>query len=340
MNEHEWEEWALMGHTAETLLVGRGPFQKQSVCPAGASAFYKNSYDLSDPTPWLIPEEVLEIRIEDFLARFPSPPPKEFTWEAPDSKVFSKVFQELSAELATGDLKKSVPVVTEQSPISEEAFKALLPALFPVHENLTPYGYFSKGEGFLGASPEFLFQSFEGKLKTMALAGTARAEEKDLFSFDEKEIREHEFVAETLLKSLTPLGMTRRHERSILSLGALIHFHTSIDVELYQSHPLDDLIHHLHPTPALGPLPRTEKNLQKLYHIRDTLQCPSCFGAPFGVYHEGRFRLLVAIRMITYKEGHAIIPSGCGVIQASSLTNEWRELSLKRESVKKLFRLL
>ncbi len=38
--------------------------------------------------------------------------------------------------------------------------------------------------------------------------------------------------------------------------------------------------------------------------------------------------------------GHEVrVPAGCGVIEESRLVNEWRELRLKRESVKKIFGL-
>ena len=34
------------------------------------------------------------------------------------------------------------------------------------------------------------------------------------------------------------------------------------------------------------------------------------------------------------------IPAGCGLIEASRLVNEWRELRLKREAVKRIFGFL
>jgi menaquinone-specific isochorismate synthase len=46
---------------------------------------------------------------------------------------------------------------------------------------------------------------------------------------------------------------------------------------------------------------------------------------------------LVAIRMVAWKGDDFALPSGCGVIQESRLVNEWRELALKRDSVRDLF---
>jgi hypothetical protein len=74
------------------------------------------------------------------------------------------------------------------------------------------------------------------------LAGTARSEEQRLFAVDDKEIREHEFVAQTLIAKLSDLGMVVRRVRDILDLGRLIHFQTLINVELYQYQETQTLI--------------------------------------------------------------------------------------------------
>jgi len=201
---------------------------------------------------------------------------------------------------------------------------------------LRPYGFIDGEEGFLGATPEVLFSLADGKFRTMALAGTGRAEESVVVSVDEKEIREHEFVAQTLIAKLSDLGMVRRQEREILDLGKLVHFQTMIDVEPYRKEEVDSLIRRLHPTPALGPLPRTSETLAMLHNWRQRLDCPVSFGAPFGLWREGEFEALVAIRMVAWKGDEFQLPSGCGVIQESRLVNEWRELRLKRDALREL----
>ena len=73
---------------------------------------------------------------------------------------------------------------------------------------------------------------------------------------------------------------------------------------------------------------------------------PSCrpppfadFGAPFGAILDGEFHAIVAIRGLWWRDREVILPAGCGVIEASRLVNEWRELRLKREAVKARFGL-
>jgi menaquinone-specific isochorismate synthase len=169
----------------------------------------------------------------------------------------------------------------------------------------------------------------------MALAGTARSEDRDVFAVDEKEIREHEYVAQSLVAKLVDLGHLERQPREILDLGSIVHFLTLIQVDLHTPMTTGELLRRLHPTPALGPLPRTDATMDRLLEWRNRLGCPPEFGAPFGLWDCGRFDAVVAIRGVWWRDKHLSIPAGCGIIEASRLVNEWRELRLKREAVKR-----
>jgi menaquinone-specific isochorismate synthase len=81
----------------------------------------------------------------------------------------------------------------------------------------------------------------------------------------------------------------------------LIHFQTLIKVELYKYGETKNLIERLHPTPALGPLPRTEETMGLLTDWRERLGCLVEFGAPFGLLRDGDFEALVAIRMVAWE---------------------------------------
>ena len=95
----------------------------------------------------------------------------------------------------------------------------------------------------------------------------------------------------------------------------------------------------MHPTPALGSFPRDESALAKLRTYRDQLDAPANFGAPFGVLVDGAFHSVVGIRNVSWNGTDVFLPSGVGVVRESVFANEWRELSLKRESVKALLGL-
>ena len=320
----------------DQYTVGYGPFEESAKAPEGATAFYRNDFTLSDPRPWKIPSKVEEVSsmAEVGFDR------KELCidWEEIEPDGFAKVFSEINEMITRGVMEKSVPVATEKGRIVEGEGDQLLGGLPDLGEPFYSYGWCVDGKGFCGATPELLFSLQNKSLKTMALAGTAKVDERDVFAVDGKEIREHEFVAQSLVAKLSDIGTVSRAQRSIIDLGQLVHFHTPIEVELFAERSVDELIRRLHPTPALGPLPRTQETLRILVEWRERLGCPPCFGAPFGLLKGGEFTSVVTIRGI-YWQGSAVeIPSGCGVIEASRLVNEWRELRLKRQAVKSTLR--
>ena len=327
---------AVFSNPGGGLLVGTGPFERLPGPPPKGVAFYRNDFSLSCSCPWYIPARV-EILDEGENPEFLKGDNPEIVWEEPEVEPFAEVFAEVSQAIRSGTIEKSVPVATATGRIRKGSCKGLGSALAQSYGPLRPYGWIDGDEGVVGLSPELLFELEGGVLHTMALAGTARVEEREAFGADEKEIREHEFVAQTLLAKLSDLGKTNRYSREIMELGPLVHYHSAIDVELRKKESIDRLVSLLHPTPALGPLPRTAETLGDLVSWRHRLGCPAWFGAPFGLFRDGFCEILVGIRMIRWRGSQVEVPSGCGVIEESRLVNEWRELRLKRESVRSVF---
>jgi menaquinone-specific isochorismate synthase len=328
------ERIAWLARRDGTVVLGKGPFLPAAEPPADGVAFYKRGFSVQEEKPWQIPATYERMVAADFQRIHGSAASLSICWEAPDAMPFSFVFQEIMACIHQGMIEKTVPVVTERGEAEAGAGKALMAAMAAQPAPLYSYGWASEECGFAGATPELLF-SLEGqRLETMALAGTARCEDEAVFGVDEKEIREHEYVAQTLVSKLLDLGTLKRKERCVLSLGSIIHFHTGITVELDKPQEPKQLLRLLHPTPALGPLPRTDETMGMLGVWRGRLGCPDEFGAPFGVWDCGKFEAVVAIRGLWWDGNRISLPAGCGIIEASRLVNEWRELRLKRAAVK------
>jgi menaquinone-specific isochorismate synthase len=322
-----------------SALIGHGPFMESAEIPADGVAFYVQNFSLEDPKPWKIPRDVERSNTTDLAARFPISSGFICDWEALDAVPFSLVFQEIMVSIHGGIFEKTVPVVTEIGTSEGSPRAAIMAAMARQRAPLQSYGWIQGESGFAGATPELLFSLDGNRLETMALAGTARSEDRDVFAVDEKEIREHEYVAQTLVSKLLDLGNVKRCSREILDLGSIVHFLTNIGLDLQSPQTPENLLRRLHPTPALGPLPRTVDTLAMLKDWRNRLNCPSQFGAPFGLWDQGKFDAIVAIRGIWWKQGNLMLPAGCGIIEASRLVNEWRELRLKREAVKRFFAL-
>jgi len=340
MTEPTSESIAWLARHDGTVIVGHGPMSRSSDPPADGVAFYLRPFEQVDAKPWRIPLEHEIISLEELSRRLPAGPRLDCSWQPIDTVAFSEVFQEINDAIRQGQFEKTVPVVTETGECPSFNPAQLMGSMAACRSPLHSYGYSEGTEGFAGATPELLLAMQGTELQTMALAGTARSEDRAIFAVDEKEIREHEYVAQTLEAKLHDLGNLERDQREILDLGPIVHFLTRIRLELDRPIPPTTLLDRLHPTPALGPLPRTRKTMSQLMEWRKRLGCPDGFGAPFGVWEQGRFEAVVAIRGVWWHGNRLQVPAGCGVIEASRMVNEWRELRLKREAVMRIIHCL
>lgn len=332
--QHSNHSMAWLARRDGSVLLGHGPFEASASAPENGVAFYVQDFALTEKKPWQSPSRYERLTNSDFSDRMANHSTFSCKWNPLGASKFSVVFQEIMACIHSGIFEKTVPVVTEIGVTKEAPGPAIMAAMAKQITPLYSYGWVHTDCGFAGATPELLFSLRDHRLDTMALAGTAKSEDREVFAVDGKEIREHEYVAQTLVSKLSDLGQVERLSREILDLGSIVHFLTTIGLELHNSQSAENLLQRLHPTPALGPLPRTDETMTKLFAWREALDCPKEFGAPFGLSDHGRFDAIVAIRGIWW-DGHQIrLPAGCGIIEASRLVNEWTELRLKREAVK------
>jgi menaquinone-specific isochorismate synthase len=120
------------------------------------------------------------------------------------------------------------------------------------------------------------------------------------------------------------------------------HLRTSLEVTLAgppHGAALNDIIRLLHPTPALGISPRTEKSVALLTRCRERMGTPAMFGAPFGVAWPGGALFIVAIRAVFWEGDRVLLPAGGGLVAGSDFETEWAELELKRAWVRKALEL-
>lgn len=318
-----------------SVVTGHGPFRESAEPPADGVAFYIQDFALKSKAPWKIPAHFQRSWALGLESQDEGRKSLEISWAPLDAGPFSEIFQEVVSSIHGGIFEKTVPVVTERGTADCDPGPAIFAAMSHQPAPLHCYGWRDGTAGFAGATPELLFSLSGSFLETMALAGTARSDDREVFAVDQKEIREHEYVAQALVSKFFDLGQVRASPRQILDLGSIVHFLTAIEVDLEHAWTPSELIRRLHPTPALGPLPRHAQTMAMLLDWRQRLGCPDEFGAPFGLWDNGQFQAVVAIRGLWWRGREIRLPAGCGVIEASRLVNEWRELRLKREAVKK-----
>ncbi|MCA1964789.1 MAG: chorismate-binding protein [Prosthecobacter sp.] len=324
--------------------IGRGPFEALPTLPADGGAFYVNDFDLTDPLPWKRPTELTEVSQATLAqnAGWNGAQVPQVQWSKPATEWFKMAFRRIRREVLARRLEKMVPVLTENGSILTGHPVRLIERVMAAPDNTWGYAWVQADQGFLGATPELLVRIQDGTLETMALAGTAKPGSQDAFLHDVKEIEEHEIVVRYLQDQLADLGTVQREPRGLCQAGSLLHFLTRLRVTPSTPTSVDALIQRLHPTPAVGCLPREEGWLARLREYRAQLEVPGFFGAPFGFAEPGKAapcHLIVAIRGVSWKGKEARLPSGCGIVGGSAFDHEWRELRLKREAVAEMLGL-
>jgi menaquinone-specific isochorismate synthase len=338
-------EYAIFRQPDGRAWLGEGPFEPLAAAPPEGVAFYWNDFSLGDPLPWKRPARCVELPADDAAARDAAlrwcagRPPAVF-WKQPPTEFFEMAFRRIRRDVLARRLEKMVPVLTELGRLLEGRWECLLPQVLAAPAGLYAYGCVRGDAGFAGATPELLFETRGREVRTMALAGTAKPGEHETdFTTDEKEIEEHELVVGYLAERLGHLGQVTRQPRGLCRAGGLLHFQSHLSVEL--DHPADPtaLVPWLHPTPAVGCLPREPRWLERLNEYRRLLRVPDFFGAPFGMVRDGNCQMVVAIRGVSWKGWDGFLPAGCGIVSGSAYDHEWRELRIKRESVQRLLGL-
>lgn len=338
------EQMAILIPQGSTGWIGLGPFQAKAAPPGGGSAFYINDFQLSDPRPWKIPARLHRVEpgqgMPSWLTEGEAFPPLRVRWQPTDEDEFQAVFRRIRNAIRHGKMEKMVPSQAQNGEVLQGSPRSLVQRLFQLAAPLHAYGWLNGGNGFAGATPEIFLEKDSNQLRCMALAGTARGAGQDAgFSADPKEAHEHELVAQWIIGQCQALGEVTARPRQVLTVGALQHLLTLIDVRLTgpEQPSITELIRMLHPTPAMGVYPRDAGLLQQLQLHRQRLKVPPHFGAPFGLWHEGRFVSVAAIRGLFWREKLMQLPSGCGVVGESVFDHEWRELRRKREAVRSVF---
>lgn len=350
------ETGALLRHGAQWILI-EGPFSPVSdansdeitlYCPdfydleAASTLKGSRTYHLSLDELRKNLEIYLESNISTALVTNSNLPLGKASWHEPEKADFAEALAVTQARIQKNEIQKSVPVVFSRSSqiVTAEEKAQMILHLLSAPFTLYIYGFWENGEGILGATPEILFSYSQGSLKTMAFAGTcpkSEASQRDSLLLDGKEMQEHLFVVEDLEEFLKPWGNIQIRGPMVVELPTLYHLQTDIEVNCIEKPEFLSLIKGLHPTPALGVAPRAQgyKWMAQFPGQKGRRR----YGAPFAFLSPKEALCLVAIRNLQWNNTYSMIGSGCGVVAASELEREWRELYQKRLSVRKILGL-
>jgi isochorismate synthase len=191
-----------------------------------------------------------------------------------------------------------------------------------------------RGESFfIGATPERLVLAQDGKIHTMALAGSVRRGEREIEDTQlgaellqsEKNINEHVIVVTTVQEALKKhcSNVQVSATPQLLKLKNLQHLQTPITGDLIQGRCILDVMPELHPTPAVGGFPRDAA----LEEIRNTEKLDrGWYAGPLGwIGASGHGEFAVALRSGLVDRTKASLFAGCGIVASSDPQIEYEE---------------
>lgn len=187
---------------------------------------------------------------------------------------------------------------------------------------------------WIGATPEKLLANADGKLTTMALAGTRRSTGSG--EWDSKNIAEQNMVTEYIADIFTRNGFSYSHDTNpgTKKVGNLEHLCTNFQAlapDFHNTGLLREFLYDLSPTPALCGLPK-EKSLGIIsQHERFSRAYYGGFLGP--VFSAEEFALYVILRSVWISGGKWCMYAGGGITQYSVPETEWIETENKAGSI-------
>ncbi|MFD1361428.1 isochorismate synthase [Lentibacillus salinarum] len=219
----------------------------------------------------------------------------------------------------------------------QAAISAVLNKLIETQPNSYVFAFERNGDCFVGASPERLVKQETDTILSTCLAGTASrgntkkqdTEIADNLLHDEKNRREHDFVVKMIRQSMAHYctDITIPDEPVIYPLKNLQHLYTPVTATLLDGYSIFDIVEKLHPTPALGGVPRDES---LAFIRRHEALDRGWYGAPVGWLdsnQNGEFA--VAIRSGLIRGDQASLFAGCGIVKDSDPETEYDETNIK-----------
>ena len=207
--------------------------------------------------------------------------------------------------------------------------------------NSFQFGFqFSPDSAFISCTPERLYRRRQRELFTEALAGTTvrglnQEEDKALAQElldDTKNSHENQLVRQHIVNVLNPLSnyVGAEETPTVFKLSHIQHLHRSIRAELKAGVNDFQLIQALHPTPAVGGLPKdSAMNFirQQEGYVR------GWYAGACGYFNKYESEFAVAIRSALIEPGRINLFAGAGIVSGSEADKEWTELENKLKTI-------
>ncbi|HEY2422299.1 MAG TPA: isochorismate synthase [Neobacillus sp.] len=255
-----------------------------------------------------------------------------------DAEKWKKTVDEVVKDLKSGPLKKVVLARELRLLFDDDvAAEAVLYQLINQQHDSFIFAFESNGDCFIGASPERLVKKQGKDVFSTCLAGSiprGNTEEEDRLLGeqllnDQKNLIEHGFVVEMIKEALAEScdELILSDKPQLMKKRDIQHLYTPVTGKCHQDTSLLLLVERLHPTPALGGLPKKEA-VEKIRQVEGLDR--GYYGGPLGwVDYNWNGEFAVSIRSGLIQGNEASLFSGCGVVADSNSESEYLETGLK-----------
>ncbi|MEH7272210.1 isochorismate synthase [Neobacillus vireti] len=285
-------------------------------------------------------------KVNNERAQLLSSPEQDFTFSPAkltqtkeiSPRQWKQSVDDLVMDLKNGPLKKVV-LARELRLFFDNNIKAevILENLYNQQRDSFIFAFESNGDCFIGATPERLVKKQGNDVFSTCLAGSikrGKTEEEDeilgqTLLNDQKNLIEHGFVVEMIKEALEESceEIILPDKPRLMKIRDIQHLYTPVIGKCHNDASLLLLVERLHPTPALGGLPKQEA----VEKIRQSEELDRGFyAAPLGwVDYRGNGEFAVSIRSGLIQGQEASLFAGCGVVANSDSESEYLETSLK-----------
>jgi isochorismate synthase len=189
---------------------------------------------------------------------------------------------------------------------------------------------------FLGATPERLLAKSGLTIETEAMAGSVEAGERKQAALlsSSKDLSEHVIVVREIVREIESLcaRISFPESPAAHALRDVVHLYTPIHAELAQPCHVLELVERLHPTPAVGGVPRGAAVTWISEHEPNER---GYYASPVGWFDEdGNGAFWVGLRSALLDGAHAHLYAGAGIVAGSDARQELAETELKLAALK------
>ena len=324
----------------------------------GRSGFVVAPFDITPEQPILLirPDHVETVPCEAGESQAHDPSLRQNHVTCPyDSYTID--FANYHAQLEAGLFRKIVLArcVDEETPQPIEPMDLFRCACERYPRMFISLVYTEKSGYWLTATPEILLEKQDAQWRTIALAGTMKLEgeqlngEGETLSWSTKNIQEQRIVATYITECLEQFtGDFQEEGPRTVRAANLVHLRSDFTFTLPDSDHLGDLLHTLHPTPAVCGLPKRDTFNFIVKNEHSPRRYYSGFMGPLNVQCsmlnvecsmfnvQCSTHLYVSLRCMNIEGNRYHLYAGGGLLKDSTEEQEWQETEAKLETMRSL----